>query len=164
MARHAVGVDAQTYMPVESQESLLQSFAEDLASLQAEPGTGAAHLTSRDGRSVAIPESLLPVLRQVAESLAQGMGVTVAPLSAMLTTQEAADFLGISRPTLVRILERGELPFEKPGPHRYVRLADLLEFQRGERNRRRETLTQMVKDAEEMGLYEATDGVPPRMR
>ncbi len=164
MARHSVGVDAQTYMPIQSQESLLQSFAEDLAGLQADPGTGAASLTGRDGRTVAIPESLLPVLRQVAESLAQGMGVTVAPLSATLTTQEAADFLGISRPTFVRILERGALPYEKPGRHRYVRLADLLAFQRDERRRRRNTLTQMVRDAEEMGLYEATDGVPPRMR
>lgn len=47
------------------------------------------------------------VLRQVAEALSSGMGITVARMNARLTTQEAADFLGISRPTLDRMLERG---------------------------------------------------------
>ena len=88
--------------------------------MDASPARGAARLVGADGEHVVIPESMFPVLRQVAEALAQGMGVTVAPLNAMLTTQEAADFLGISRPTLVRVLERGEIPFQKPGRHRYV--------------------------------------------
>lgn len=80
------------------------------------------------------------VLRQVAEALSSGMGVNVAPLSALLTTQEAADYLGISRPTLVRILERGEIPMEKPGRHRFVRLKDLVEYQDQAKGRRRAAL------------------------
>lgn len=72
---------------------------------------------------------MVEVLRQVARALSAGMGVNVAPLNAMLTTQEAADFLGISRPALVRIVERQEIPMERPGRHRYVRLSDLLDYQ-----------------------------------
>ena len=49
-------------------------------------------------------------------------------MNAMLTTQEAPT-PGIARPTLVRILERGEIPMEKPSRHRFVRLQDLLAYQ-----------------------------------
>lgn len=50
------------------------------------------------------------------------MAITVAPTHTVLTTSEAADLLGISRPTLVRLLEAGEIPYEQPGRHRRVRL------------------------------------------
>ena len=91
-------------------------------------------------------------------------GSRVAPLNAMLTTQEAADYLGISRPTFVRILDRGELPMKRPGRHRYVRLADLIAYQEGVRHRRRDAIDEMVQVGVETGLYDATDGLPPAMR
>lgn len=92
------------------------------------------------------------------------MGVTVAPLNAMLTTQEAADFLGVARPTFVRMLERGDLPMERPGRHRYVRLADLVAYQESLRARRAEALRRMSREGEDDGLYTATDGPPRRTR
>ncbi len=107
---------------------------------------------------------MVDVLRDVAEALNAGMGVTVAPHNARLTTQEAADFLGISRPTLVRLLERQEIPMEKPGRHRYVRLSDLVAYEARMRTYRRELLDQMTRDAEADGLYGATDGPPPKTR
>ena len=94
----------------------------------------------------------------------QGMAVTVAPQSARLTTQGAADFLGVSRPTLVRLLERGEIPMSKPGRHRYVQLSDLVAYQTSTRSRRRDVLDRMAADAADAGLYDATEGVPPAMR
>jgi len=83
---------------------------------------------------------------------------------AMLTTQEAADYLGISRPTLVRILDRGEIPMEKPGRHRFVRLKDLVEYQDRAREARRAALEAMVDDAERNGLYATTDRMAPKTR
>ncbi len=121
-------------------------------------------IVSADGTQHEIPEAMVEVLRQVATALSAGMGVNIAPLNAMLTTQEAADFLGVSRPTLVRILERGEIPMEKPARHRYVRLSDLLAYQRRSRAERLHALEEMVEASEEVGLYEATDGLPPTLR
>jgi excisionase family DNA binding protein len=92
--------------------------------------------------------------------MSQGLGVTIAPHHAMLTTQEAADFLGVSRPTLVRILESGEVPFQKPGRHRRVMLSDLLTYQEASRRHRREALQELADDARKDGLYEATSGPP----
>jgi len=79
----------------------------------------------------------------------------------ILTTQEGADLLGISRPTLVRLLEAGEIPFTKPGRHRRIALADLIAYQNRARNSRRETLDAMTSEAAEDGAYERVNGFAP---
>ena len=77
-------------------------------------------LVSPDGARVDLPDEVHDVLLDVVSALAQGLAVTVAPHDAMLTTQEAAALLGISRPTLVRLLDRAEIPSTRPGRHRRV--------------------------------------------
>ena len=86
-----------------------------------------------------------------------GQAITVAPIDQLLTTQQAADFLGISRPTLVKLLESGEIPHESPGAgrHRRVRLRDVLDYQDRKRSRRRLVLDELTHDAVAAGLYEA---------
>jgi excisionase family DNA binding protein len=93
-----------------------------------------------------------------------GRGVTVIPQNALLTTQEAAELLGISRPTLLRLLEDGEIPHEQRGRHRRVMLADLLAYQASMRRERREALDRTAQEGRAVGLYEATAGPPPRTR
>lgn len=84
---------------------------------------------------VEIPGSVYRVLLQVLQAMEAGKAVTVAPQSKLLTTQQAADLLGVSRPTVVKLIERGELPAETPGTRRrMVKLDDLLLY----RARRRE--------------------------
>ena len=78
----------------------------------------------------------------------------------MLSTSEAAQLLGVSRPTLVRLLESGEMPFGKPGRHRRVRLADLLAYQQRSRRGRAALLDQMVADSEDAGLYDLPGDAP----
>jgi excisionase family DNA binding protein len=96
--------------------------------------------------------------------MAHGQGVTVIPRNALLTTQEAADLLGISRPTLVRLLEAGKMPYEQHGRHRRIMLADLLTYQEAVRHERRESLRRMAREGQRAGIYEATSGPPPRTR
>lgn len=98
------------------------------------------------------------MLRQVVEVMREGKATLVAPQGMLLTTQEAADFLGISRPTLVKLLEDGAIPFEKPNRHRRVRLQDLVDFRARQRSERRTALDQMTEEASELGLY---DDPPP---
>ncbi|GGM59849.1 hypothetical protein GCM10011608_51160 [Micromonospora sonchi] len=80
------------------------------------------------GDRVELPAEIYGVLRQVVEALQQGFAVTVAPRTLTLTTQQAADLLGVSRPTVVKLLDEGRIPFERVGTHRRVRLPDLLAY------------------------------------
>ena len=68
----------------------------------------------------------------------RGKVSTSSPQSELLTTQEAAELLGSSRPTLVRLLEDSEISYEQRGRHRRVMLADLLTYQASTRRERRE--------------------------
>lgn len=164
MPRFAASNDARTYVPDDAQGAVIADFVRVLNEAGLAPAGSRPALVAANGERYELPEAMFDVLRQVAAALSSGMGVSVAPLSAMLTTQEAADYLGISRPTLVRILERGEIPMEKPGRHRFVRLQDLVDYQERVKAQRREALEQMVGDATEDDLYTRTDGPPPRTR
>jgi excisionase family DNA binding protein len=109
--------------------------------------------TRRDqGDEVALPARVVEVLRAVLEQLAQGNVVTVVPAHTELTTQQAADLLNVSRPYLVQLLEDGTIPHRKVGPRRRIRLADLLSYMRSEEERRRETLAELTREAQELGL------------
>lgn len=164
MPRTAATVDTHTYLPDTQTEAQILDFVSALEKAGGHAPDHRPSLVDGHGTSTEIPAAMVDVLRQVAEALGHGQGVAVAPLNAMMTTQEAADFLGIPRPTFVRILERGGLPMERPGRHRYVRLSDLLDYQTRMRAARVDILDAMTRDAESSGLYEATDAPPPPMR
>jgi excisionase family DNA binding protein len=115
-----------------------------------------ARLVGPDGSQIDIPDELYGVLRDVVNALSQGMAISIAPHNTMLTTQEAADLLNISRPTLVRLLTDGDIPHSLRGRHRRVLLRDILDYSERTRSERRSTLDQMAADAEDDGLYEAT--------
>jgi excisionase family DNA binding protein len=95
----------------------------------------AAELARDDSRGLTapgdrpLPGALREVLALAAAALAEGRPVTLACHEPTLSTQEAADLLGISRPTLVRLLDAGVIPYDRPGRHRRVQLADLLAHQ-----------------------------------
>ena len=130
----------------------------DLAAVRATLHTRNATLVGPDGTQVVLPPEVYRVLRDVVEAMSQGLAITIAPHNTQLTTQEAADLLGISRPTLVRLIEAAEIPFEMRGRHRRVMLADVVDYQQRLRARRRAALNEMARAAAEDGLYEADSG------
>lgn len=164
MSRTAANSNVRTYVPDEAQDAQIIDFVRALEAAGGETPDIRPALVAADGSRHELPDQMYDALRQVADALANGLGVTVAPRNAMLTTQEAADFLGIARPTLVRLLESGAIPMTKPGRHRFVCLKDLLDYQDSVRTTRRESLESMVADAEEDDLYAATDGPAPSTR
>jgi excisionase family DNA binding protein len=119
-------------------------------------------LIGPSGEATELPASLYDVLLRVARELADGHGVAILPMEAMVTTQQAADLLGISRPSLVRLLESGALPFERIRSHRRIRLADLIEYRRRRDAERAEALGRIVRAAQARGVYDAYE--PARTR
>ncbi len=111
-------------------------------------------LVLADGSRVVLPEQLAEVLRDVAQALAQGQAVTVAPQHTTLTTQQAAELLGVSRPTLVKLLESRALPFTRPGRHRRILLSDVLAYSERSRRERDEALDEIGAISQEAGLYD----------
>jgi excisionase family DNA binding protein len=104
-----------------------------------ETSTAGVVLSFPDGRQVALPPSLMNVLRTSASELAGGHALTVLPSDAMLTPAEAGELLGLSRPFVARLLDSGEIASERlpDSRHRRIRLADVVAFAEG-RERRRE--------------------------
>ena len=119
---------------------------------------GRPALVAADGTRIELPEELYEVLTDVVGALSQGLAITVAPQHTVLTTSQAAELLGISRPTLVRLLESGEIPFEKPGRHRRIRLRDVLAYQERARRARAARLDEMVRVSEDAGIYDLPEG------
>lgn len=149
MSTHVI--EGNTVLPPEDLEAML-----DLSKFLDQVSAPAA-LVGPDGQTVALPLEAFRVLRQVAQAMRVGKAITVAPIDQLLTTQEAANFLGISRPTLIKLLEAGEIDFERPGAsrHRRVRLHDVLDYQQRKRDERRAELDELTREAAEAGLYES---------
>jgi len=119
--------------------------------------TSSVTLRGASGEEMLLPSEVYEVLLEVVTAMSKGQAISVVPKSQRLTTREAADFLGISRPTLVRLLEGGEIPFEQPSRHRRVLLSDLVAFKQRRRDARRATLAEMTRKAAEQGLYNSTE-------
>lgn len=116
---------------------------------------GEVTLVGLDGQSVALPAELRDILTTVVTAMRKGQAVTLAPLGQRLTTQQAADLVGVSRPTLIKMLEDGKIPFETPGRHRRIRLSDLLAFQAVRRDAQHRVLRDLTQDAQDLDLYDA---------
>lgn len=115
-----------------------------------------ALLLGPDGEQVPLPEEVYHLLADVVHSMREGKIITLVPHTQRLTTQEAADFLGVSRPTLVKLLEDGRIPFEQPGRHRRVLFTDVLAYRERLREERRAALEEMTRVGSEAGLYTDT--------
>jgi excisionase family DNA binding protein len=120
-------------------------------------GSSSATLRGAGGEEMLLPSEVYEVLLEVVTAMSKGQAISVVPKSQRLTTREAADFLGISRPTLVKLLEAGEIPFEQPSRHRRVLLSDVVAFKQRRRHARRATLAEMTRSAAEQGLYDSSE-------
>jgi excisionase family DNA binding protein len=122
---------------------------------------GALVLVSRAGQqAVELPDVAVRLLRGVVHHLARGRAITYLPSSNMLTTQQAAEILNVSRTHVVKLLEQGEIPFERVTTHRRIKPEDLLAYKRRRDAEQERHLTELARVSNEIGLYD--DPIRPK--
>jgi excisionase family DNA binding protein len=99
-----------------------------------------------------IPVSAFRLLADILAQMARGNAVTLIPVNAELTTQQAADILNVSRPFLIKLIEDGQIPYRKVGTHRRIRFEDLMVYKRDIDNKRRDVLADLVSEAQELNM------------
>lgn len=117
----------------------------------ADPVTIQGELAGDD--ALVVPREAAVLLAQILGYLANGEGVNVMPDSAELTTQQAAEFLNVSRPYLIKLLESGQIPYRRVGTHRRIRFRDLRAYQSKDDLERRRAADELTQLSQELGLY-----------
>lgn len=140
------------YQPSQMDIELATAASRTLASMDADDDVHLTlHSPKMDKLDVIIPQAAMSMLISVLTHMSQGNTVTLFPYHAELTTQEAADFLNVSRPYLVKLLEAGDIEFTKVGRHRRVKFSDLLEYKSRKAEEQEAAMAKMVASSEEIG-------------
>ncbi len=99
-----------------------------------------------------LPAPAVKMLVRILEEMARGNAITLIPVHAELTTQEAADMLNISRPSLIQLLDEGKIEYRKVGTHRRVRFDALMAYKRQADAERRAALTELAAYDQEIEI------------
>jgi len=101
---------------------------------------------------IKIPPSAFRFLNTVLQLMAKGKAITIIPSDTEISTQQAAEMLNVSRPHVVKLLEKGELPYHKVGTHRRIILKDLEDYKAKGDKKRRKLLEELAKQAQELDM------------
>lgn len=99
---------------------------------------------------VVIPMSAFRLLTDILTQMARGNAITLMPVHAELTTQQAADILNVSRPFLISLIDDGKIPHHKVGTHRRIRFDDLMTYKQDIDRKRLQTLEELAREAQEL--------------
>jgi excisionase family DNA binding protein len=115
---------------------------------------GSPDLVDSNGEHATLPAQIYDLLRDIVQNLENGRSLVLLPEDRQLTTQRAAELLGMSRPYLIRLLDAGEMRYHLVGKHRRIALRDVLAYAKRRAEGRRTALNTMARDAFEAGLYD----------
>ncbi len=108
--------------------------------------------TGKGSTDFLLPPAIVEFLFSTLLHVAEGNAVTLVPIHAELTTQEAANLLNVSRPYLIQLLEKGKIKFHKIGRHRRILFADILKYQEQSKSKSRRAQEELTKEAQDLDL------------
>lgn len=129
-----------------------QLAAESSRILSALTDNGDFRVQLEGGQQLVLPSAVKTLLTHLLTEMSRGNAVTIIPIHAELTTQEAADFLNISRPFLIGLLEKGEIKFHTVGTHRRIRFEDLTTYKDKKDRESNDAMTELTKQAQELRM------------
>lgn len=129
----------------ESSRRLSQFAKQDRLTLQ---------LPQRDHKTetIELPRAVVGLLMRILTEMAEGNAITLMPIHAELTTQQAASILGVSRPFLIKQMKENKIPYRQIGTHRRVRFQDLLEYKNRIDASRAKVLEDLAAEAQELNM------------
>lgn len=113
-------------------------------------------LVNADGKRLELPQPVFDMLVHVLRSIRERRAVVMMPEDEAFTSQAAADYLGMSRPFLISLLDKGEIPFHYVGSHRRIVFKDLLAYERKRDASRREAMSSQTRKVLDAGLDDAS--------
>jgi len=140
-------------MPTEEDIRLAKEGSRTLSPFISDQETPTLRVTdSKKSVEIALPQDVFKLLISVLAEVGRGNAVTVMPVEAELTTQQAADILNVSRPYLIALLDEGQIPYRKVGTRRRVKLIDVLSYKRRIDEARMKVLEELAAEAQELGM------------
>jgi len=101
---------------------------------------------------ITIPLKALKLLTTILTNMADGKSIALMPTDAEISTQQAAEILNVSRPHVIKLLEKGDIPYKKVGSHRRILLQDILEYEAKFKKKRKKQLNKLASEAQKLNL------------
>lgn len=139
-------------LPSKEDISMARASAEELSQLLAKKKKADRAQVKLDGQNLILPRYALVLLRDLLAEMAQGNAVSIVPTHHLLTTQDAANLLNVSRPYLIQLLKSGKIKFHKVGTHRRIRFQDLIEYKLKRDQESDKSLDELTKEAQELDM------------
>jgi excisionase family DNA binding protein len=138
-------------LPTRQDAELARTSSRLLAACIGRGPTARLRVVDGDGE-IEVPVAALRMLVDILVNMAEGNAISLVPIHAELTTQQAADFLGVSRPYLVKLVEQGLVPHHKVGTHRRIFFRDLLEYRKTRMAQSQAALEALAEQAQKLGM------------
>lgn len=150
-----MNMQAVTALPSEKEAALAKESSRALSiHMQAHSETQEICIIDDKGEheAVRVPGAAMRLLVDILAEMAQGNAVSLIPVHAELTTQQAADIMNVSRPHLVKLIDSGDLPYRKVGTHRRIRYEDVISYKKRLDEERERVLDELSAQAQELGM------------
>lgn len=142
----------EPFMADEAEAAIAHTAAANLASA-ASAGQGVQLVVREDPNVIVpLPARAVKLIHDLLEAMSQRLPFSIIPHEAQLSTQQAADYLNVSRPYLVRLIDGGEIAHRMVGRHRRVRFADLLAFEAQSVEVRQKALVEIAEEARRLAF------------